>query len=574
MERPPSDSPSAASHVAVEPNAHGPVVRPRPGAWMSNRTALSAMALALAGVLSFGAAALGRQATIVASGETCPAGGPVYEGRAERTPSRAIKRFAMVSAYHLEPYSEAYLDNVLADLARQQISGIVYTALGEISKFLREKKGLDMDEMALNRRIFSQARRAGADIWLQMRVYANDLQIEGEAPRTLTAEEILVSPAADRAFRARVREEFRAYNDFYKNACTVVVFEEAGIYHPPEGGGFFWSSLNTSVGRQTPFWNRIFAERMAGIFEKAQKEIKSINPNCSVGMHLGHSVFIFNPSFLEQAIDGLKAKGAKPDFIFYDFYLESQPDFDAYASKLADRARFITQTLRLPAYHLAQLHTMWNFHGAQGKTPSREEIDRIVELSSSLGYSGMGFYSLNASKTLHFENDPFDPNTRWRSTVYESSKDRWDYGMLKLQEISGVDFRKRFDLVVQRRGDAAVRVYARNAGSNQWELLGLVEPPARRGGVSVFRGLDADRYLRGGRALAVKFEPAEAGRELDSSMASEIWVIPSEPSRDFQTGESLAKEVAMQKSPSSARSESRLSAEAPDKGAVATVCIH
>lgn len=472
----------------------------------------------------------------------CPPGS--FSGRAVSTTARGLKRFMMVSAYHLEPYSPAYLDNVLADLGRQQIAGIVYTALGEISSFLR-KKGSSLDELELNRDIYERAKAQGANVWLQMRVYGNQLQTASDPqPHNYTAEEILAQPEADQAFRERVREEFGLYNKYFAGSCTVIVFEEAGIYHTPQSGGRFWSSEPSRIGKPNDYYDQMFVDRMTGIFAKVREEIKHINPSCSIGMHLGHSVFNNEP-VLQSAMDHLRAIGAKPDFIFYDFYLKSQPNFDAYAEKLARRASFITKALKLPAYHLAQLHTMNDFQHGLGKTLSKDEIDRIVDLSVQLGFSGVGFYSKNAAPTSDDSGGAFDANTRGQGTVYETSKDRWDYGVLKLREIGGVDFRHRFDLVVT--GAREGRLLAKNVLTNRWELIGdLNDARAKRGSDAVFRELDASRYLTG-RALLLKIDGGESLSE-DAAYA-----LPSEPSKTFLESEELANKTAMQHSRAAAQ---------------------
>lgn len=472
----------------------------------------------------------------------CPPGS--FIGRATSTTARGLKRFMMVSAYHLEPYSPAYLDNVLADLGRQQIAGIVYTALGEISSFLR-KKGSPLDELELNRDIYQRAKAQGANIWLQMRVYANELQTASDPrPHNYTAEEILAQPEVDQAFRERVREEFGLYNKYFASNCVVILFEEAGIYHTPQSGGRFWSSEPNRVGKPNEYYDQMFADRMTAIFAKARAEIKRINPSCSVGMHLGHSVFN-NEAVLRAAMDHLRSIGAKPDFIFYDFYLKAQPDFDAYAQKLSRRASFITKTLKLPAYHLAQLHTMNDFQHGLGKTLSKEEIDRVVDLSAQLGFSGIGFYSKNAAPTSDDSNGAFDANSRGQGTVYETSKDRWDYGILKLRELGGVDFRRRFDIVV--RGTRQGRLMAKNVQTNRWELIGdLDDARANQGADAVFRELDADRYLSG-RALQLK---VDGGEPLKEDAAN---VLPSEPSKTFIESEELANKTAMQHSRAAAQ---------------------
>ncbi len=448
----------------------------------------------------------------------------------------------MVSAYRLEPYSDAYLDNVLDDLGRQHVAGLVFSSLGAISAFLQQR-GFGYDEIALNRRIFSQAQVRGAEIWLQPRVYDNQLLIRGEAaPRNVNAEELLANPAATAAYRERLHQEVAAYNDYFADACVVILFEEAGIYHAAAGGGSFWSSEPSQISHPSEHYDRLFAERFSGLFREGRREIKAINPRCSVGIHLGHSVFEDKP-VLEQAFAALRKQGEQPDFVFYDLSLKAQPDFEHYADRLRERADFIEKVLQLPAMHLVQLNTMNNFQHGLGATPSQAEIDRMIQLDRDLGFSGVGFYTKNAVPTSSFDNNPLAPNRVGQATVYESSRDRWDYGMLKLAEAAGVDFAGRFDLVVRRAAAAPpMTIEALESGSGQWRPLGSFPGPGKVGQpepqVSVLRTLDASRWLQDRRELRLRLHGAGAA---DENMG--FWIIPAEPSASFRSAQALQAEL-------------------------------
>jgi hypothetical protein len=345
-----------------------------------------------------------------------------------------------------------------------------------------------------------------------------------------------------------VRKEFVAYNNYFKANCRVIMFEEAGTYHATNGGGMFWSGRDVPRLRPNRASDDTFAARFAGLFEIAKQTIKSINPSCPVGAHLGHSAVMDKP-VLQQWIARMASEQAAPDFIFYDFYLKSQPDFSAYASKLEDRANFIIHTLGLPALQLAQLHTMNNFQRGLGATPSRSEIDDIVALDERLGFTGIGFYSKNAAATARFDNGPMAPNAVGQTTVYDTSKDRWDYGLLKVFETEGVNFRNFFDLVVRSLGSSPVEISARNISTGAWDLIGVTPASGAAGtpgqSVTVFRALDAHRYLDGMRKLTLRFavftgdRPAVAGKQNET-----VWVAPSEPARSFRSVESVQAELA------------------------------
>lgn len=499
------------------------------------------------------------------TGDDC-ASSPSFAGEKITTAARSIARYMMVSAWHLEPYSDAYLDNVLSDLARHRTAGIVYGTLGATTVFLRQQ-GAGIDEATLNESIYRKAQRSGADLWLQLRIYDNQLMVDGASARNVTAEEIMANPAAGAAYREALARDVQLYDRYFRQRCVVIVFEEAGIYHAPEGGGTFWSSSPERLRRPNYRDDNIFGERLESLFREAYRTIKSVNPACSVGMHLGHSAVEDQP-VLAAWFDRLAADNARPDFVFYDFYFQAQPDFERYTRKLTERLGFITGTLRQRVMHLAQLHTMNAFQHGGGRTPSREEIDRVVQLDEQLGVSGLGFYTKNALPTTWFGNGPFSPNSVGKATLYESAKDRWDYGLLKLFETSGVDFSDLFDLVVEPHGSAPVAISLYDYKAGGWTLVGTTRGSAAAGGppaaVTVFRALDASRYMQDRRRLALNIASAESG-------GASMWVVPSEPASRFRTADSLASEI--QRSHTVSGSRAQATVEISQSAAKTTVCI-
>ena len=469
----------------------------------------------------------------------------------------------MVSAWHLEPYSEAYLDNVLTDLARHQTAGIVYGTLGATNVLLRERQA-GIDEAGLNRQIYTKARQFGTRIGLQMRLYDNRLAIDSVAGRrNLTAEEIISKPAALAAFRTELTKDVDLYNEYFRQACVVIVFEEAGIYHSPEGGGTFWSSSPNRILRPNRRDDDLFGERMSALFGAAFRTIKSINPLCSVGMHLGHSAMEDQP-VLKRWFERLDDSDTRPDFVLYDLYLKAQPDFEHYARLLGERSAFVKGELGTPVLHLAQLHTMNTFQHGLGATPSQSEIDAMVALDERLGVSGIGFYTKNALATARFENGPLNPNTVGQATVYESSKDRWDYGLLKLFETSGVHFEDLFDVVVRPRGSATQTLSIRNLKTGDWDLIGALGGSGGPGGEAdlplVFRALGAGAYMRDREQVVVHLAGGAGG--------GAMWVIPSEPATKFRSAASLMAEISASGHPAGSSAAAEVAA-----GGNATLCI-
>jgi hypothetical protein len=195
---------------------------------------------------------------------------------------------------------------------------------------------------------------------------------------------------------------------------------------------------------------------------------------------------------------------------------------------------------------------MNNFQRGLGATPSRDEIDAMVALDLRLGFKGIGFYSKNAVPTSRFDNGPMEPNAVGQATVYESSKDRWDYGLLKVFEAGGADFRNLFDLVVRQQGSSRVEISARNIATGAWDLIGVIPASGASGGqppaVTVFRALDAHRYLDAMRRLTLRFAASPAGRTNEA-----VWVVPSQPSRAFISAEAERTEITSADRPGDTR---------------------
>jgi hypothetical protein len=69
--------------------------------------------------------------------------------------------------------------------------------------------------------------------------------------------------------RAAVARDVQLYDRYFHQRCVVIVFEEAGIYHAPEGGGTFWSSSPERLRRPNYRDDNIFGERFEALFREA-----------------------------------------------------------------------------------------------------------------------------------------------------------------------------------------------------------------------------------------------------------------------------------------------------------------
>ena len=454
-----------------------------------------------------------------------------------QTNDKGTEEFMMFSAYNLEPYTDTYRSNVLAELARNDTAGIIYTGVGEISEKLGE------DEIDFNSEIYQEAKGVDAPLWLQMRIYANKISIPGESEkRNVSASEILDknNNVVRQAFRDRVKAEFSTYNKYFPDQCKVIVFEEAGIYHSPQGGGTFWSDPEPVISKPTDEYDYIFANRMVRTFHLVSSYIKSINPDCEVGMHLGHSVLI-NEEVLTERMDWLESKGHLPDFIFYDLYVDVQPTYSSYERKLRERKQ-VMDRLGIPSMHLSQLHTTNAFQKGKGRTPSKSDIDDSIALDDSLGFDGVGYYTKNALSTINFDENPFYPNEKAQRTVYESSKNRWDYAMRLLLERNGVNSSDLFDLILHGRfTQGRYDVYLKNLITQQWDYIGRADPEIRPNyqepETVVLRNLDIDTYIKNG-AAQLRFDAADnffKGRVENVSLAQSSMLSDFKSTEELET---------------------------------------
>lgn len=485
-----------------------------------------------------------------------------YVGEPVETEATGQEVYMMFSAYKIVPYSAGYVENVLAAFGRTGITGVIYSSVGGVSGHLEERwpkeAGPAPDEVAYNTEIYGQARELGAKLWLQVPEYYNRVAVDG-APRLVTAHDILNDAKAREAFRNELAREVQAYSDFAGKDARVIVFEEAGIYHSPQGGGIFWATPEpvpaTTRTRPNAFYDGLFADNMKRVFAHIHGWVREVNPDAQVGMHLGHQA-VEDGKGLKKAVAWLEGRGARPDFIFYDLYLGAQSPrgdrWENYRAKLATRRANIAALDRerpIPALHLGQLHTMNNFQNGRGYTPTREELDKTVALDGAegLNFEGVGYYTKNALPTdPEVSPNAYEPNVRGATTAAESSTDRWDYGLTQLFERRGVDYREWFDLVLYGRFQKdSYRVHAKRVDTGEWQLIGRVDRSLRnnhRGNEAVvLRFLQAKEFLGEGQTtLTLKIEAAPG---FEGGQLAEAYILPSQPAKGFRSSAQVKEEI-------------------------------
>lgn len=332
---------------------------------------------------------------------------------ADWSPDSESRGFFYVSAYNLAPYSDEYVEEVFKLSAQTGQPGIVYSNLNR-DRYPHEQ------QLYYNRMLYNQAVSDGADVWMQLRLFDNGLGRDGSL---YNARQLVKHPK-------RVLPILNDVIDLYSNKfedCKIILFEEAGIYHSPQGGGDFWAGGNKNYtgGRPVPAanWDRLFAYRFTEAFNYLADHIRE-RTHCDVGYHIGHTA-LYREYGGMRVIEHI-ASATDPNFIVYDLYPSASPDYQSYANKLSDRIPVLAEIA--PTYYLNQMHTMNNFAHGGGQTPSAGQMRESVALAYSLGAERVGWYTKNAQSTVNMA-EAFNPNTQAQKTALESSRDRFLFAL-------------------------------------------------------------------------------------------------------------------------------------------------
>jgi len=311
--------------------------------------------------------------------------------------------FMMYDAYKLEPgFSSEYKHAAMQKMAANDTAAIVYVTLG-----YDDRLGLVTDAL-------EHAAIYGTDVWLQIRAYDNAW---GFNSRQL--------PKAKGKLTDTLKPILDVYSKLQED-CKIILFEEAGIYHSPIGGGKFWADGNRHYAgerlRASSLWDSVFIYRFNRVFDTIKNVIRTQIPDCEVGWHIGHAA-TYREYKNKRVIEHLTV----PDFIMYDLYPKVSPTYASFQSKLIDRIPALAAIA--PVYYLNQLHTTNYFAHGGGRTPSFDILHNSMSLARQLGAHDLGWYTKNARATINFSENPFDPNTRAQTTVLDSSPTRYSEGL-------------------------------------------------------------------------------------------------------------------------------------------------
>ncbi|EMA40203.1 hypothetical protein [Halococcus hamelinensis] len=309
----------------------------------------------------------------------------------------------------------------------------------------------------------------------------------------------------------------------------VVLWQEA-----PVGGRWVESGdwNDQAVSNLERFGPRIFA---------AQRErVAEVAPEVDIGVfvHFPYLVDGKQPKTFAGLADGLRARGALPDFTFTDFYrgwyakdVGPEPASRAVES-LVTNAR--TATDGRPVTFLGQAHTIDPRY-----TPSKQDVWMDLRAALGAGAEGVGWYARTAYTPTERGFDPLLPNhgpaarDGPHASTLTFARDRYQYAYAALRSKrrhegtgSGDD---PVDLWLVGRGfsfyDHRLSVRTRDDG---WTFLGDFDgyldgnyPYGRDGrSVSIFRGLPRERFAPDGRLeCRVKTRPRSDGAHLSAALA-------------------------------------------------------
>ncbi|OED38472.1 hypothetical protein AB833_19425 [Chromatiales bacterium (ex Bugula neritina AB1)] len=334
--------------------------------------------------------------------------------------SAVIRNFAMYDAYNLEStYSDTYKNGAMADMAEHNHAAIVYATVGDGPESTQRLNYID--------NAMQVAQVHGTEVWLQMRLYDNEFGWNALA----------LSNSTNR-LRNSIHDIVDLYQSYQPQRCKIILFEEASIYHSPQGGGEFWGSGNQNYPNPpqtlsiSSLWNNVFVFRFNKLWDTVTGYIKEVAPDCELGWHIGHA-----PTYLQVNGEPLVNSLRVPDFTFYDLYPMVSPTYESFEEKLIDRIPLLNSIA--PVHYLGQLHTTNFFQHGGGRTPSLQVMIESQRLAHELGAAGLGWYTKNAQNTQNLTENPFDPNDTPQTTVRDSSP---------LRYATGLDITSSYDLPI------------------------------------------------------------------------------------------------------------------------------
>ena len=330
--------------------------------------------------------------------------------------------FFYFSGYNLAPYSESYTEQALNVSASTKQPVIIYSNMDR-------QRYPHQQQMDYNQELYRKAADKGAEVWMQLRMFDN-------GQRTSSADHNALSLMNDPNSRMLIEEMVDQYSAYFPDTCKIILFEEAGIYHSPQGGADFWAGGNRFYEGVTPPQNdrfdSVFIYRFTKLYQYVSQIVRE-RSNCELGFHIGHTP-VYREYKGKRVINHIADNlGSDIDFIAYDLYALGSPSYASYEGKMRDRIP--TLAAIAPVYYINQMHTMNNFGHGGGKTPSAKQLIDSTMLAYELGAAKVGWYGKNARAThlAYTESDPTEralqANNEAQTMVLESSPVRFGFAL-------------------------------------------------------------------------------------------------------------------------------------------------
>ncbi|MFB6217913.1 MAG: hypothetical protein ABEH77_01850 [Halobacteriaceae archaeon] len=331
---------------------------------------------------------------------------------------------------------------------------------------------------------------------------------------------------------AQLVDDETAMATFLDRLATVT---ETYARHQPRGKFVCWHEaplVSNWAEEDVPYEFAVRNMAVLGqdIFAAQKRRIQEVAPEVDVGVFV-HFPYIAERHEFEQLTDGLRERGALPDFSFTDFYRGYREVENGVAAAnrivrdLIANARKHTDGRAV--YYLGEDHTINNNY-----TPSKQAIRENHR--AALGADGLGWYSRGQYRQTKRGFNPFIPNTGTvdddRFTTLVGSRDRFQYAYrLSNASRQGVDPTNRFDLWLYGEDfefyDHRLSLRAPDGWTFVGDFSGYLG--AQYGGdgrewVSVFHGLSRDRFLADG-TLAWRVDSRQEG---DGATLDGVWAMP------------------------------------------------
>lgn len=365
---------------------------------------------------------------------------------------------------------------------------------------------------------FATAARYGVEAWLNVGVL-----------KSLAAPTFVGDTGKRRRHLDELAAVAASYAEFFPDG-RIVCWQEA-----PVGGRWVesgaWNDQSvTNLKRFGP-----------GIFAAQKRRVRRAAPEVDIGIfvHFPYLVDGKQPDVFRTLADGLRARGALPDFTFTDFYrgwyakdVGPGPANRAVRS-LVTNARNATDGR--PVTYLGEAHTV-----NPNYTPSKQANWMDLRAALGAGAEGVGWYARTAYTPTKRGFDPFIPNIGPaaregpHASTFTFARDRYQYAYAALRAKRRRDTEDcavpdTFDLwLVGNDFSFYDHRLSMQTRTGEWTFVGdfdgyldgtyPYDPDGRT--VSIFRGLSCSRFERNGRLeLAVETSTKSDGARLAAVLA-------------------------------------------------------